>query len=171
MGIQREPSLPHGKSPVNFRHGLRIGYFNWASILAASAGSGCAPIIRSTIVPFFTITRVGIDLASYSAADFGLSSTLIFTTLSEPAYLAANFSNTGATIRHGPHHGAHRSINTNLLVSNAAARDVSVASAIQGSDFLQLPQVGVPELITGTRFLVPQDGQAVTRDSEDITPP
>jgi hypothetical protein len=48
---------------------------------------------------------------------------------------------------------------------------VSVASAIQGSDFLQLPQVGVPELITGTRFLVPQDGQAVTRDSEDITPP
>jgi len=68
-------------------------------------------------------------------------------------------------MRHGPHQGAQRSISTNLFVFKAEARLASLASAIQGKFFLHDAHVGVPLLAAGTRFLVPQDGHAVIRES------
>jgi hypothetical protein len=56
-------------------------------------------------------------------------------------------------------------MSTNFGVSRAPARDASVASAIQGSGFLQEAHCGVPLLELGTRFLVPQAGQGVIFDS------
>lgn len=68
----------------------------------------------------------------------------------------------GATMRHGAHHGAHRSISTSWLVFSAASRSASVAFTSHGSGWWQEAHCGRPAEATGRRFLVPQDGQAVT---------
>src|SRR4029079_6249913 len=75
----------------------------------------------------------------------------------------ASFSSTGLTIRHGPHHGAHRSTRTGSVASSAtAAKSSSVASTIHGSGWWQLLQRATPRAAFGTRFLRPQFGQTTT---------
>ena len=71
--------------------------------------------------PSFRTTIVGMLMASNRMARPWLSSTLTLTTLTRPACSRANASSIGLTIRHGPHHGAHRSMTT---VGAAAVLDL-----------------------------------------------
>ena len=60
-------------------------------------------------------------------------------------------------MRHGPHHGAHRSTTTGMDAASATSANVSSpASAIQGSGWWQLPQRGIPAAAAGTRLRRPQ---------------
>ena len=108
------------------------------------------------------MSTIGMLCALYCCAIIGASSTLTLTTLTLPAMSWLNLSSTGAIIRHGPHHGAHRSTTTKALVSIAAAKSVSPASTSQGRLVLHLAQRGWPPAATGRRFFVPQDGHATT---------
>src|SRR5260370_1701368 len=68
-------------------------------------------------------------------------------------------------MRHGPHHGAQRSISAGTDARSAtSAKSSSPASTIHGSGLWQLPQRGVPVAAAGTRFRRPQFGQ-VTRSA------
>lgn len=66
-------------------------------------------------------------------------------------------------MRHGPHHGAHRSTRTSEVVLRTPERVASDASAIHGSSALHDAHLGRPEETAGTRFFVPQAGQVVMR--------
>lgn len=79
----------------------------------------------------------------------------------------------GATIRHGPHQGAHRSTRTRELVAVTAAKSASVASTSQGTSPLHFAQRGRPLAAVGTRFFAPQEGQAAMVDvlGVALTPP
>ena len=89
----------------------------------------------------------------------GDSSTLTFTSLTLPACDLASCSNAGLTIRHGPHHGAHRSTSTGSAAhSTTVAKLASSASAIHGSGEWHWPQRGTPLAAAGTRFFRPQTG-------------
>src|SRR5947209_1288683 len=82
--------------------------------------------------------NVGIDITLNCTAVFWLSSMLSLTTLSASARSLAISSTTGATIRHGPHHGAQKSTSTGLSDSRTSAwKLLSVTSvtvpAIEGS--------------------------------------
>src|SRR5258708_8443224 len=66
----------------------------------------------------------------------------------------------GLTMRHGPHHGAQRSISAGTDARSAtSAKSSSLASTIHGSGLWQLPQRGVPVAAAGTPFPRPQFGQ------------
>src|SRR5688500_2456207 len=59
----------------------------------------------------------------------GLASTSSLRTSTLPAYLAASFSISGATMRHGPHHSAQKSTTTGLsLWSTSVSNVASVTS-------------------------------------------
>src|SRR5437763_15482653 len=89
----------------------------------------------------------------------GAWSTLTLTSFTRPANVRARFSRTGLTIRHGPHHGAHRSTMTGSFDRSAtSAKSPSPASTTQGNASWQLAQRGVPVAAAGTRFFVPQWG-------------
>jgi len=93
----------------------------------------------------------------------GASSTSTFTSFSSPARSRASCSSAGLTIRHGPHHGAHRSTSTGTFERSATSSKVtSSASAIQGSGSWHCAHVGVPLALAGTRFFRPQLGQGTT---------
>ena len=74
-----------------------------------------------------------------------VSSTFIFPTRTRPAISTASSSTMGATIRHGPHHGAHMSRSTGSGdCSTSAANDASVTvmgPLETGSGVLQRPQI------------------------------
>ena len=91
----------------------------------------------------------------------GASSTLTLTTFSEPASSPAARATPGAMVRQGPHQGAQRSTSTGSLVVTAASKSSSPAATSHGRSRWHEPQRGVPDAATGTRFLVPHDGQAV----------
>ena len=88
---------------------------------------------------------------------WGALSTLTLTSLTRPASVAATSSRAGLTMRHGPHHGAHRSTTTGRDAASATSANVSSpASAIQGSGWWQFPQRGMPAAAAGTRLRRPQ---------------
>src|SRR4051794_9556589 len=64
---------------------------------------------------------VGIESTPYCAAVCWLSSTLSLTTFSAPLRSLAISSRTGATTRHGPHHGAQKSTSTGVSASRTSA--------------------------------------------------
>src|ERR671918_1976388 len=76
----------------------------------------------------------------------GLASTSSLRTSTTPAYLAASFSISGATMRHGPHHSAQKSTTTGLsLWSTSASNVASVTSGTLddiGISFLQPASAG-----------------------------
>jgi hypothetical protein len=73
---------------------------------------GLAPIIVLTGFPDLNNTIHGIEVTEYSADLIGFSSTFNFPT-HNPSSLDIS-SNIGDTFRHGPHHGAQKSIRTRL---------------------------------------------------------
>lgn len=86
----------------------------------------------------------------------GAWSTFTFTSLIRLANWRANASSAGLTMRHGPHHGAHRSTTTGIVAfSTTSWNSLSAASTIQGNHAPQLPHLGTPLADAGTRFLFP----------------
>ncbi|MBM2844019.1 MAG: hypothetical protein HW404_1856, partial [Anaerolineales bacterium] len=77
--------------------------------------SGSAPTCWWAMTPRLTKSIVGIPCTPYFIAQVGFSSVLTLATSSRPAYSAASLSSTGATIRHGEHHGAQKSTMTGTL--------------------------------------------------------
>src|ERR1700761_674995 len=74
--------------------------------------------------------NVGIDKMLYVTAGFWFSSVFSWTTLSWLARSLAISSTTGATMRHGPHHGAQKSTSTGTSDSRTSAwKLLSVTSA------------------------------------------
>src|ERR687892_1400799 len=61
----------------------------------------------------------------------GLASTSSLRTSTLPAYLAASFSISGATMRHGPHHSAQKSTTTGFSLWRTS--DSNVASVTSGT--------------------------------------
>ena len=59
------------------------------------------------------------------AAVAGFSSTLSFANRTRPAISDASSSSTGAIIRHGPHHAAHRSSTTGSGERSTSAENVA----------------------------------------------
>ena len=126
---------------------------------ASSCVSGTAPTSRSTTAPSRISSRVGMLMASYLRATPGESSTFTLVTFKRPGFFAAIRSTAGETIRHGPHHGAHRSTSTGVVARSTTASKVeSVASVSHGRGALHAAQAGLPDAEAGTRFFVPQDG-------------
>src|SRR5688572_840788 len=91
----------------------------------------------------------------------GFASTSSLRTSTTPAYLAASFSISGATMRHGPHHSAQKSTITGLsLPSTSVSKVASVTSGTlddigflswfrrSAGDLLQ-QSVGVEDAIVG----------------------
>jgi hypothetical protein len=78
--------------------------------------------------------------------------------------LAATRASSGATMRHGPHHGAQKSTTTGSFdaatrPSNAAVSGMSIGSAATGSSVPHLPHL--PAWPNATRLRWPQEGQGV----------
>src|SRR5918994_6949073 len=72
----------------------------------------------------------------------GFASTSSLRTSTTPAYLAASFSISGATMRHGPHHSAQKSTITGLSLPSTSVSNV--ASVTSGTlDDIRVPFVGV----------------------------
>src|SRR5689334_588785 len=64
--------------------------------------------------------RFGMPRTPNCAGVRGLSSTFIFTTLRRLLYSPASCSTTGPIVRHGPHHGAQKSIRTGVLACSTS---------------------------------------------------
>jgi hypothetical protein len=103
----------------------------------------------------------------------GFSSMFSFPTRTRPAICEANWSITGPIIRHGPHHGAHRSRRTGTFERSTsfwkfASVTVTAAPlrwALVDRRVLHRPHTGTwPSSIRacGTRFLAPHLGQLIT---------
>lgn len=113
---------------------------------------------------------MGSRSGAHLARDRGEASTFTFTSLHRPASSVASCSRIGLTVRHGPHHGAHRSTITGSEVRSATSANVaSSASATQGNGDLQRPQRGVPVEAAGTRLRVSHDGQVTTERLSMVT--
>src|ERR671910_2696386 len=68
----------------------------------------------------------------------GFASTSSLRTSTTPAYLAASFSISGATMRHGPHHSAQKSTITGFSLWSTSASNV--ASVTSGTlDDIRIP--------------------------------
>src|SRR3954447_23751545 len=80
------------------------------------------------------------------------------TTFMRPASAAAKRSTTGETIRHGPHHGAQKSIRTGTEAVISASKLSLSASTIQGSSVPQTAQRGTPSAAGRSRWRLPQLG-------------
>src|SRR5215218_3395723 len=103
---------------------------------------------------------VGIERTSYCAEICGFSSVLSLTTL-RSSRSALISSRIGATMRHGPHHGAQKSTSTGVSASRTSAwKLVSVTS-------LMLPAMSAVAPVAGGRkvaseSIVPGSGRSVT---------
>src|SRR6478672_8579905 len=58
----------------------------------------------------------------------GFSSTLTLTSTTLPSVLSVTFSRIGPIVRHGPHHGAHRSTITGVFIERSRTSVWNVAS-------------------------------------------
>jgi|SRR4029453_3305948 hypothetical protein len=68
-------------------------------------------------------------LWTWNAADTcGFSSTLILTSSTAPFVASTTSSMMGPSVRHGPHHGAHRSTTTGTCEERSSTADWKVAS-------------------------------------------
>jgi hypothetical protein len=94
------------------------------------------------------------------SATRGASSTLTLTALRRPANSRAACSTPGATIRQGPHHGAHRSSSTGRLAAVTTwSKSSSPAAVSQGRAVWQAAQRATPVAAAGRRLRLPQLGQ------------
>ena len=103
-----------------------------------------APEVRSTSRPPAKTANVGIERMPMLAPMPGCASVFTFTTSNSPAASAASFATSGATIWHGPHHGAQKSTSTGseavrMSAVKLAAESMSTGSDGCGSAALQLP--------------------------------
>src|SRR6185436_11266690 len=106
--------------------------------------AGRAPAARAISRPFLKTAMVGMDRMPSRSPTAATSSVFSFTTRSRPAVRAATFSTSGATIRHGPHHGAQKSTTTGIAEeairpSNSDAVVTSTGEPMLGSSVLNLP--------------------------------
>ncbi len=88
---------------------------------ATSLRFGYAPITVFAGWPLRNRISVGIDITLNWIAVFWFSSMLSLTTFSSSARSCAISSTTGATMRHGPHHGAQKSTSTGTSDSMTSA--------------------------------------------------
>ena len=128
------------------------------SIHARSACAGSAPTCRATSSPSRSKSIVGMPCTPKRCEIPGATSTFTLTTFSLPAKSPAACSISGPTMRHGPHHGAHRSTSTSEVASTKSAKSDSTASTTQGNGRWQEPHWGVPLPRFGTRFRVAHAG-------------
>lgn len=141
-----------------------------ASIQASSASTPRAPTARSTRRPPRKNSNVGMPWTPKRAETPGCSSTLTLTSLSLPARRRATSSNAGEIIRHGPHHGAHKSTTTGIPEdSTTGPKSDSPASAIHGRSCLQHAHRGRPSAVAGTRLRFPQPGHSMITRPPHIT--
>src|SRR5262245_64184827 len=137
--------------------------FTKLSIWAA----GIAPAVRAASLPPSKIAIVGIERMRKRSPSSGNASVLTLTTTKRPAFDAATFASSGATIRQGPHHGAQKSTTTGspaLLTraSKTASLGTSMGSDGGGKAVLHRPQrASRPE--NGRRFRWPQEGHVVMK--------
>src|SRR2546428_1693803 len=129
---------------------------------------GCTPTMRSISRPSLRTSRVGMLRTLKRVAVAGFSSTLSFANRTRPAICAASSSRTGATMRHGPHHGAHISSTTGSGERSTSAENVASVTVTgpcgTGSGALHRPHTGCsPRAIfsCGTRLVAPQAGQRI----------
>jgi hypothetical protein len=87
-------------------------------------GAGIAPAWRATSRPFRNNVIVGIAETRKRYPKVGTSSVFTFATRSRPAVSLATLRTSGATILHGPHHGAQKSTSTGTAewLTNASKR-------------------------------------------------
>ena len=81
--------------------------------------------------PFCIAYTAGMDCAWNALAMPGFSSTLTLVSTTWPPVASTAFSMTGLSVRHGPHHGAHRSMMTGTVAdfcSTSASKVASVTS-------------------------------------------
>jgi hypothetical protein len=80
-----------------------------------------------------------------------------------PASSFDSFSTAGATIRHGPHQGAQKSMSTGIgLFSTTALKSDVPVSASHGSGSPHFGQWGTPSAAALTRVFCPHLGQVTT---------
>src|SRR5688572_28585033 len=93
-------------------------------------GAGRAPIVRPISLPPANSDIVGIDRILKRPARSCSSSVFTLTTTSRPASLEATRAISGATARHGPHHGAQKSTSTGTgdAFTSASKDDVDETS-------------------------------------------
>jgi hypothetical protein len=97
------------------------------------AEAGIAPAFLANSRPCLNTAIKGIALIRSRCARAGNSSVFTFTTTQRPEPSAATFATSGATILHGPHHGAQKSTNTGkadwpVRASNADSLFTSIGS-------------------------------------------
>ena len=113
---------PSGTVPLN------VAQASAGSISASRRFFGIAPWMRFATWPSRNSSSVGIAMIWYSDAVWMFSSVLSFTTFSSGRSPAIS-STIGATMRHGPHHGAQKSTRTGWSDSMTSAwKFVSVTS-------------------------------------------
>src|SRR5207302_578814 len=95
-----------------------------------SCGAGIAPLTRSTCLPPFSITSVGMPRTSKRSERIWLSSVLTLTTLSRPRRSRPICSTAGETIRHGPHQGAQKSTSTGSAESSTTPLNSASPAAV-----------------------------------------
>jgi hypothetical protein len=133
---------------------------------------GCRPTIRSTSRPDLNTKSVGMLLTLKRAAVAGFSSIFSFPTRRRPANCEPNWSTTGPIMRHGPHHGAHRSRSTGMSdrstslekFASVIVTGAPLRPALRGSRVLHRPQTGMSPRSIGSfamRFLAPHLEQRI----------
>src|SRR5205085_851512 len=95
-----------------------------------------APTKPSTTLRSFLAYTAGMPCTWKACDTPGFSSTLTFTSSTWPPVASMTFSMIGPRVRHGPHHGAHRSITTGTVSdrsSTSASNVASVRSILQAT--------------------------------------
>ncbi len=131
---------------------------------ATIACAGTAPERRCVSWPWCMRTSVGMLRIWKRDDSCGLSSLLTFTSSARPfSALTTACSNAGAIARHGPHHGAQKSISTGSGLASIAASKLSSASSTgrpSSRGLPQRPQTGSSaRRSTGMRLVAPQPAQ------------
>src|SRR5262249_23762397 len=96
---------------------------NWRTV-----ASGWAPRKPSTGLPSFRATTSGMLCTPNAAEIWGFSSTLTLVRTTLPSVSSTAFSMVGPRVRHGPHHGAHRSTTTGTSLDRLMTSASKVAS-------------------------------------------
>src|SRR5438874_11154797 len=99
------------------------------------AGAAIAPTCRVTSRPSLNNAIVGIALMRKRRARFCALSVLTFATSHFPAPSRATLLSSGATILHGPHHGAQKSTNAgraDRVVKASKARSLATSIGSPG---------------------------------------
>ncbi len=147
-------------------HAPRVSCTNCCIMVA-----GIAPDFLPTILPPLNTINVGMPLIWNFSAISGTTSVSTFATSHWPRIVSATFANSGAIIRHGPHHCAQKSTTTGkadsaINRSKTGARSISTGSPGADKSTWHLPQRKVdPSRPYAIRFRVPHCGQGATSPS------